>query len=169
MTNRRFTRDMLSFRPIGEADLPFLARLYATTRQAEMDLLPHWTAEQKQAFVQQQFEAQHTYYQEHYRTARFLLIECEGQPAGRLYIDRWPEEIRLMDIALLPGYCGQGLGTQLLMEVMEEGRQHGLPVRIHVEGFNPARRLYDRLGFRLLEDKGIYHFMEWRPPVAVNA
>jgi ribosomal protein S18 acetylase RimI-like enzyme len=122
-----------------------------------------WSAEQKAAFLAMQFNAQHAYYQEHYPQAAFLVIEYRGKPVGRLYLDRWPSEIRIVDIALLPAQRRRGIGTQLLNAVLEEGQRLRLPVRIHVEVFNPALRLYNRLGFRQIEDKGVYSLMEKAP------
>ena len=68
-----------------------------------------------------------------------------------------------MDVALLPAYRGRGVGTQLLEQILAEGRQLNLPVTIHVERFNHALRLYERLGFRVEEDKGVYLFLKWTP------
>ncbi len=152
----------INFRPVLEDDLPFLSRLYASTRQKELEVMP-WTEEQKREFLQMQFDAQHKFYQEHFPLAEFSIIEIEGDPLGRIYIDRRPEEIRLVDIALLPEYRGQGLGGSLMKDVLEEGREAAKPVRIHVEHNNPAMRLYKRLGFRRIDDNGIYHLMEWSP------
>jgi ribosomal protein S18 acetylase RimI-like enzyme len=159
----------LQLRPITGADLPFLAALYASTRQEELAPVP-WTGEQKAAFLQWQFQSQHTYYQEYYPTCEFLVIEVPTpagpRPAGRLYIDRWPEEIRLVDIALLPEHRGEGLGTGLLAVLLEEAEASRLPLTIHVEHNNPARRLYERLGFRHIDTNGVYHLMRWDPPAA---
>src|SRR5262245_24950814 len=111
-----------------------------------------------------QFDAQHAYYKEHYDGASFDVILVGGQPAGRLYVARWTDEIRIIDIALLPEYCNRGIGSALLRQLQAEARAARKPLRIHVERFNPALRLYDdRLGFRRIEDKGVYLFMEWRP------
>ena len=86
-----------------------------------------------------------------------------GRPAaGRLYVARWSDEIRIVDIALLPDYGNRGIGTTLLRELQSEAAAAGRPLRIHVERFNPALRFYERLGFRQIEDKGVYLFMEWR-------
>ena len=82
---------------------------------------------------------------------------------GRLYVARWTGEIRIVDIALLPEFCNRGIGTTLLRQLQAEAQDAGKPLRIHVERFNPALRLYDRLGFRQIEDKGVYLFLEWRP------
>jgi ribosomal protein S18 acetylase RimI-like enzyme len=136
----------VTLRPITDADLGFLLQLYATTRADELAQVP-WTDEQKAAFVVQQFQAQHAWWQEHYAGARFDLVLVDGDPAGRLYVDVWAREIRIVDIALMPAYRGSGIGTMLLRRVSDEGDAAGKPVSIHVEVFNPARRLYERLGF----------------------
>ncbi|MGH9380370.1 MAG: GNAT family N-acetyltransferase [Thermoanaerobaculia bacterium] len=153
----------LSLRRVVDADLPFLAELYASTRREEVAQVP-WTEEQREAFLHWQFDSQHRHYRQYYPNCEFLLIEKEGQPIGRIYVDRWKDQIRLVDIALLPEHRGGGLGTSLLSGLLDEGRERGLPVTIHVEHNNPTLRLYRRLGFRLLEDRGVYHLMEWMPP-----
>ena len=86
----------------------------------------------------------------------------DGQPAGRLYVARGSDEIRIVDIALLPESCNRGIGTTLLRGLQSEAAAAGKPLRIHVERFNPALRLYERLGFRQIDDRGVYLFMEWR-------
>src|SRR5688500_1918182 len=91
----------ISYRPIGEADLPFLFAVYASTRAEEL-AITGWTDEIKQQFLTQQFNAQHAHYQRHYPDAEWLVIERGGEPAGRLYMEEWPSQIRLIDIALLP-------------------------------------------------------------------
>ena len=122
-----------------------------------------WTAEQKDAFVRQQFAAQHVWYQEHYVGAQFDVILVDSLPAGRLYVHRRPNEIRLVDITLLPEYRKGGIGTSILRDLLAEGEAAGKPVTIHVEVYNPAMRLYERLGFRPIEERGPYRLMEWRP------
>jgi ribosomal protein S18 acetylase RimI-like enzyme len=110
-----------------------------------------------------QFEAQDTHYRQHYPEASFDVVEDDGEPVGRLYVSRWEEEIRIVDIALLPTARGRGLGSQLLAHLFEESRQSGKAVSIHVEKENPARRLYERLGFREVEDRGVYLLMRREP------
>lgn len=153
---------MLTLRPVTPADQPFLWQVYASTRAAELARVD-WTPEQQRAFLDQQFNAQQAYYREHYPTARFQVIEQAGQPIGRLYVDEWPTEIRIMDIALLPPYRGQGFGTQLLRDILARGAQLGLPVTIHVEMFNPALHLYERLGFHRIGEHGVYHLLRCEP------
>jgi ribosomal protein S18 acetylase RimI-like enzyme len=151
----------LTLRPIAADDMGLLYRVYASTREEELAQV-EWSVEQKAAFLQMQFDAQHRYYQANYPGAQFQVILLNGQPAGRLYLDRREAEIRIVDIALLPEYRRRGIGSALLHDILAEGERTDLPVTIHVERFNPALALYERLGFRTVEDRGVYYFMENR-------
>lgn len=153
--------EALRLRAATPGDEPFLCQVYATTRSTELSMVA-WTEMEKIAFVEMQFRAQTQYYREHYPNTSFDVIVLDEQAVGRLYVSRWPDEIRIVDIALLPDSCNRGIGTTLLRQLQAEARSVGKPLRIHVERFNPALRLYERLGFREIEDKGVYLFMEWR-------
>jgi GNAT superfamily N-acetyltransferase len=150
----------LSFRPITAVDLPFLFAVYASTRTEELAPLP-WTGAQKTAFLNQQFQAQHTDYQRNYSGAEWLVVMHAGSSVGRLYIDRNAREHTVIDIALLPEHRGHGLGAAIMRDLMDEAQTAGKPLTIYVEKFNPALRLYQRLGFQTVEDKGIYDLMRW--------
>jgi ribosomal protein S18 acetylase RimI-like enzyme len=152
----------VSLRSVRPDDRAFLLSVYASAREPELALV-EWDAAHKAAFVRMQFDAQHAYYQEHYEGAAFDVILVGGQPAGRLYLHRRDDEIRIIDIALLPEFCNRGIGTTLLHGLQSEAAAAGKPLRIHVERFNPALRLYERLGFRQIDDRGVYLFMEWIP------
>ena len=127
-------------------------------------MIVDWNEEMKAAFVLQQFQAQHAWYQEHYVGASFDVILVDGAPAGRLYVHRREKEIRLVDITLLPEFRGGGRGSSILRDLMGEAEAAGKPLTIHVEVYNPAMRLYERLGFRPVEERGPYLLMEWKPP-----
>jgi ribosomal protein S18 acetylase RimI-like enzyme len=157
----------VTLRPATDADLDFLHRLYATTREEELKQVP-WTDEQKAVFVSHQFHAQHQYWHENYTDTSWDLILGDGEPIGRLYVARWADDIRIVDIALMPAHRRGGVGTRLLRELLAEGDATGRKVSIHVEMFNPARSLYERLGFVQAGEHGVYLRME-RPPVAVPA
>jgi ribosomal protein S18 acetylase RimI-like enzyme len=155
---RRAAACGLIFRPIKENDLPFLARVYASTRREELASVP-WTDAQKTAFLDSQFEAQHAHYQTHYPTASWLVIARGTEPIGRLYLDRWKDEHRLIDIALLPEHRGLGYGTALLRDLIDEAAAAGRALSIHVEKNNPAMALYRRLGFRQVGEHGVYDLL----------
>ena len=152
----------VTLRPIEPGDEPFLRALYGTTRADELALVD-WTDAQKAEFVRMQFQAQHEYYQAVYAGARFDVILIDGQPAGRLYVARHEGDIRIVDIALMPTYRGQGIGTRFLRAIQAEAANAGKTVSVHVEIYNPARTLYERLGFQYVEDKGVYLLMRWTP------
>jgi ribosomal protein S18 acetylase RimI-like enzyme len=147
---------------MAESDLPFTAALYASTRAEELAPVP-WPAETKQAFLLQQHAAQHAHYQQHYRGMEATIIEREGAAIGRLYLYEMPREIRIVDISLMPEARGQGIGGALLREILAGAAPRGKSVTIHVEKNNPARTLYARLGFTILDDdRGAYDLWEWR-------
>ena len=147
---------MIELRPAEPADREFLYRVYAGTRTEELAVVP-WDEAQKEAFLRSQFDAQDRWYREHYARATFEVVVVDGEPAGRLYLHRGESEIRIVDIALLPEHRGNGVGTALLRDLLAEADRR---VTIHVERFNPALRLYERLGFTLAEDKGVYLLLE---------
>ncbi|MEO5714173.1 MAG: GNAT family N-acetyltransferase [Luteolibacter sp.] len=150
----------VSLRLVTAEDTGFLTAVYASTRMEEL-ATTDWTNAQKAEFCQMQFIAQDAHYRQHYPGADLQVIESAGTPAGRLYVDHWKREIRIMDIALLPEHRGKGIGTKLLLDLQHEAAGCGKSLSIHVERFNPALPLYERLGFRMIEDKGVYLLLEW--------
>ncbi|NYZ16456.1 GNAT family N-acetyltransferase [Azospirillum sp. RWY-5-1] len=152
----------LSFRLETEEDIPFIRRLYCEMRWEELAVVRDWTDEQKIGFLAQQYEAQRHHYARAYFDAEFLVIERAGEPIGRLYLYRGhPTDIRIVDIGLLIAARSQGLGRAIIESVFDEARAGGRTVSIHVEVFNPARRLYDRLGFVEQGEHGPYRLMRW--------
>jgi ribosomal protein S18 acetylase RimI-like enzyme len=152
----------LTLRPITDDDLPFLLEVYAAARTDELAQVP-WSEAEKQAFLTSQFNAQHHHYQTYYKTASFNVVEQNDQPIGRFYVDRWPNEIRIVDIALLPAFRNQGFGSQLLSQILAEGQTTHKTVSIHVEKYNPAYHLYSRLGFQKIGETGVYDLLAWQP------
>lgn len=164
---RAAARFDLSYRPFVESDFGFVEALYFSTREEEL-ALSDWPAEQKQAFLTQQHSAQHRHYATYYPNAERLIVERDGTAIGRLYVEAWTLELRIIDISLIPAVRGQGIGDAILRDVIEWGADSGKGLSIHVEKFNPARRLYQRLGFVVTEDKGIYELMELGTPRAAE-
>lgn len=148
----------VTLRPITGADEPFLARLFATTREAELAPVP-WTDEQKAAFVAQQFAAQSAAYGA-YEVRDFQVIEQDGEPIGRLYLTEMHGGLHVTDLALLPEQCGQGIGSAVLAQVIADGDASGRPVSLYVERWNPAQRLYARLGFVPIGSDDVYLLLQ---------
>lgn len=166
MAGRHEPSPGVRLRPEDDADLPFLLALYRSTREHELAAV-EWTNDQKHAFVVMQFQAQREHYRREYQGASFDVIERNGVPIGRLYVHERPGEIRIMDITLAPQMRSRGIGSALLRDVLDEGARSQRPVTIHVERFNPARHLYERLGFHMVgqpAEDSIYLLMEALPP-----
>jgi ribosomal protein S18 acetylase RimI-like enzyme len=150
------------------ADEPFLFRVFAASRADELAVVP-WSTEQKIAFLRQQFDAQDREYRTQYPDAEFLVVELDGEAIGRLYVNRGSGELHILDVALLPGWRRRGVGRRLLEDAMAEARAKDAFVSLYVETHNPARRLYDMLGFALVEEGPVYDRLEWRPAERARA
>lgn len=154
----------ISYRVMTDDDLPFVAALYATTRAEEV-ASTGWPAEMQAAFLDQQHRAQHGHYRATWPDGEWLLIERGGEPIGRLYLAEAGGMRLLVDISLLPAARGAGLGTAILTDLLAGETR---PVQLHVERYNPALRLYERLGFELVEEQPIRLRMIRQPPPAAE-
>ncbi len=150
----------IQYRALTASDLAFIEVLYGFTR-ADGLALRGWPEDQRLSFLHQQNRAQHYYYQTYYPGAEWLIIERGGEPVGRLYLVEWADQIRVIDLSLMPADRGQGIGGAILRDTCERAEALRKRVSIHVEKNNAARHLYLRLGFAIVEDKGIYDLMEW--------
>lgn len=150
----------ITLRPVAPDDHDFLVEVYAGTRAEEMALVP-WTIEQRQAFIKHQFTAQQDHYAKTYPGASHQIILSNGRPVGRLYVARLDQEIRIIDITLLPGERNGGIGSYLIRQLLDEAERTGRPVRIWIEEFNPSLHLFARFGFAPSEQQGIHLLMKW--------
>ena len=150
-------------RPETDADVEFLAALYASTREEEMALVTDWPDEAKKAFLRSQFDAQTEHYKKHYSAAEYWVIEHAGAAAGRLYLHYQPKDLRIVDIALLPEYRRHGIGRAILTQLLADAQKDMRNVSLHVEKNNPALRLYHDLGFKEVGEYGYYFLLEWQP------
>ena len=151
----------VTLRPAVDADREFLIGVYGSSRDDELSQV-EWADGQREAFVRMQFDAQDASYRAQNPLGAFDVIEVDGCPAGRLYVDRRPGEIRIVDISLLPEFRGAGVGTHLITTLTGEAAASGCMLSIHVEIHNPAAELYARLGFVFAGEAGVYRRMEWR-------
>ena len=143
-------------------DNAFLLALYASTRAAELAQV-QWQEGQREAFVKWQFEMQRREYDARFPDAEYHVILIDNQPVGRIWIGRTKEEIRLLDIALLPEFQSRGAGTSLLNWLIEVARRENKVLRHMVFVLNDeAHRFYERLGFVVIEEFGAYKHMEWK-------
>jgi len=157
---------VLTLREATTEDEPFLFSVYADSRRDELACVP-WTDDERLAFLAGQFVAQYRYYREHYDAATYYVVLADAEPCGRLFVARWPHEIRIMDIAFVTARQGAGFGTRLLRALCAEADAAGTALGIHVEKQNRAQRLYARFGFAQRLDRGVYWYLV-RPPQSVS-
>ena len=154
--------NILSFRPATDADQEFLVGVFASTRADELQALA-WNPVQAEMFISTQYNAQQQSYRLSYPEAENNIILRDGQPIGRMLIDRSGKAIHLIDIAILPDYRNHGVGSELIGGLLAEGTTRRCEVVLSVFHTNPAIHLYDRLGFSKVDDRSPYWKMRWRP------
>ena len=156
-----FLQNALRLRPVRPDDEGFLFRVYSSTREDEISNLP-WDDQQRNGFLQMQFAAQRADYSRRFPDGEHQIIILEHQCAGRLYLARSENEIRILDIALLPEYRNREIGSFIIEELRREASETNRPVRIYVEQNNRALNLFDRIGFIIVQDIGSHFLLEWR-------
>jgi len=151
----------VELRPVSESDNDFLLFVYASTRADELDQV-EWADGQKEMFLRWQFDLQRREYEARFPDADYRVIVVDQQPAGRIWLGMDDEQLRLLDIALLPDFQNRGVGTALIQRLQNEAERAGKPLRHMVFVLNNnADRFYERLGFKKIEDFGAYKHMEW--------
>jgi len=159
---------ILTLRRVTSDDDTFLLSVYDSTRAEELDQAP-WEEGQREAFLKWQFDLQRREYDARFPDAEYNVILIDGESAGRIWIGRRDDEIRLLDIAILRAFQNRGAGTILLRKLMDEAMVTGRRLRHMVFVLNnDAHRFYERLGFVVIEDLGGYKHMEWKGEPSQN-
>ena len=91
------------------------------------------------------------------------IIVLDGQPIGIMTVDRTGTHLQLEQLFILPEYQRRGIGSELLEGLLSEARGRVLPVRLRVLRVNPAKRLYERYGFRVTSEEPERFHMQWAP------
>lgn len=158
---------MIQLRPLEEKDAAFIEAVYRTAREAELNLT-NWSEYQKNAFISMQSTAQHAEYKTKFPNVRFQVITFNKKNAGRFYTAENENEIRLLDITLLPEFRGKGIGKALLQQLIERSNKMQKKLSLHVEASNPILKLYQRLGFIYIKNNGRHYYMEREPDSSSN-
>jgi ribosomal protein S18 acetylase RimI-like enzyme len=151
----------ITLRPERPGDEAFLREVYGSTRQEELEA-SGMPLEMRAAFLDMQFKAQQQGYHSTFPQAEFQVIMLGNQAVGRMVVNRNVEELRLVDIALLPEHRNRGIGTALIQKLSTEATATGQPLRLSVIKGQRAFRLYQRLGFARTGESGGRDLMEWR-------
>lgn len=153
----------VTLRPATPDDQDFLFQNYAATRADDLPFVG-LDERQREFLLKMQFNAQQQSYAASHPQADNDIVLADEQPAGRMMVDRSGDAISFIDIALLPQYRNAGIGTSLIKGLLSEAVAKNLPIRMHVRKANVnALRLYERLGFSVRGDDGMYLRMEFVP------
>ena len=149
-------------RRVKENDSELLYPVFASSRTDLLAVVEDWDEAQQNVFVRFQFKAQQDQYRSNYPDAHFNIIILASEVIGYIHTAQG-DEIRLIDVTLLPRHRNRGIGQALIQDLLDKGERLQKHVSLHVQHGNPARRLYARLGFIETGEQGIYKRMEWRP------
>ena len=155
----------LRLRPETPQDRSFRFQLFCDSR------LPEWYRVElepavREKLMQTQFEAQAMTYAARFPQARFDIIELDGEPVGRIVVNRPGVMVHIVDHAIVPRLRNRGIGTAIMRALMDEAAQRNIPVRLKVaDGNDPSLKLYQRLGFGVIETAPYYLELEWGAPI----
>jgi len=155
---------MIQLRLADKKDNLFIETVYRSTREDELKLT-NWNEQQKSAFICMQSMAQQAEYKIKFPGASWQVITFNKQDAGRFYTWEDDDEIRLIDITLLPPFRGRGIGNFLLGELIKRSNKVQKKISLHVDPVNPVLKLYLRLGFVHIKNNGRHFYMERKPEV----
>ena len=140
-------------------DYEFLAILYATTRSDELDRAG-FPMDQRAAFCHMQFEAQQRHYRLYFARAHDQVVISNDSLIGRVLVARAPDEIFLVDIALMPASRNLGIGSHIVATLIAESKALVCPLRLYAEKNSRAQALYLRFGFTITGEEGVHDLME---------
>jgi ribosomal protein S18 acetylase RimI-like enzyme len=152
----------IGLRPQRDSDAPFVAALYDTTR----DDLRHAIAppELIEELIEMQFRAQREGYGQKFPNAMYFIVEAQGERIGRVAVDFGPNEVRIIDLALIPAARNKGHGTSVFRALQAAAGKVRAPLTLTVAANNPrAAQLYAALGFRVEQQTPTHAFMVWYP------
>ncbi len=158
----KIQNDSISLRPAGADDETFLLELYISSRGEDLRGLD-WDEDRIREFLGMQYEAQQKFHDSDYQSANNEIVLCDGERAGRLLVDSREQEIRCVDIALLPPFRNRGIGSRLVSQLQARATRERKPLRLQVIRFNRAINLFERLGFERISETGTHFQMEWVP------
>jgi len=152
----------ITLRPALPEDQEFLLAVYASSREEEMNAWG-WDNNQKRGFLELQWRAKNQQYRLSYPQADDSVVLLNGHPIGRMMADKESQYITFLDIALLPEYQNQNIGTTLIQLLLQEATEARKNVVLHVLRSNRAAQLYERLGFKIVSEDAVYREMKFTP------
>lgn len=142
-----------TLRPSTEHDYDWLWSLKRSTMQSYVEKTwGPWNEEDQAAR-----------FKDNFRPESWQVIVVKGDDAGVVHVERSDEEIVLVNIQISPDFQNRRLGTAVMDGLLAEARGQKLPLRLQVMKVNPARNLYERLGFTVVGETDTHYQMRWAP------
>ena len=154
--------ESVTLRPVTSGDAAFLLQIYKSSRGDDLRGLG-WEEGRIDEFLEMQYEAQRAFDEKDNAQTTDQVILWSGQRAGRLLVASRDQEIRCLDLALLPEFRNRGLGTYMLRRLQEDAAAINAPLRLQIIRFSRAVNLFERLGFVRTSESGTHFQMEWKP------
>ncbi|MEP6707474.1 MAG: GNAT family N-acetyltransferase [Pyrinomonadaceae bacterium] len=151
----------IALRPLEADDDAFLFEVYQSSRGEDLTSMG-WDVERVLNFLETQYAAQQRFLKANYPEGEDRIIMLGTQPIGRLVVERTDQEIRVVDVAVLPQYRNAGIGTHLIRELLAEAARLGKPFRTQIIRSSTAMALFERLGIVKTGETGSHYQMEWR-------
>jgi ribosomal protein S18 acetylase RimI-like enzyme len=138
-------------RPAEAGDVAYAWRLYEQLMRARTEALMPWRAERQREVIESAL-----------KSGGMRMIDVDGAVCGWLHVYEAADGIDLLQLYVAPERQNQGIGTAIVRGLQARAAALGRPLRLNVLINNPARRLYERLGFRIERSDPIKHHMAWR-------
>ncbi len=107
-------------------------------------------------------DVQRRFHRDHLQKRNLLAIQSDGKDVGTVWIEQFPDHWRFGEFYLLPAFQNQGIGSHVSAAAIADAELTGLPMRLEYLKWNPVRGLYERHGFRRIEENETHYFMERR-------
>lgn len=157
--------DTISLRPLKADEEDFWREVFYDSVRSHFEAL-QMPDDDLNRLLEMQFQAQSNDYGSNYPNASNSVIEHRGVRVGRVILSTEHNDLHLVDIAILTEFRGRGIGTRILAWLCDQSRASGLPIRFYVEKLNPAARLYERMGFKVVEDLEMHFRLSWSAETA---
>jgi ribosomal protein S18 acetylase RimI-like enzyme len=142
----------ITLRPASRDDYDFLWALLVDTMRPYVEATWGWD----EAYQRARFR-------DHFDPSRQDIVLVDGIAAGVFRVERREDCTFLSNIGITPAYQGRGIGTRLIQDLLDEGQARGVTVKLQVLKVNPARSLYERLGFFVVGESETHWEMRWEP------
>ncbi len=147
---------MYTLRQATEADYAFIYQLHRATMKDYVAQTWGWDEVVQEVMFKDRFDP-----------GRSCIIVVDGRDVGILSMERRIDTLFVANLQILPEEQGHGLGTAIIKAILAQAYDEGISVSLQVLKVNPARHLYEGLGFVVSGETATHYLMsstiaDWR-------